>query len=69
MWFKEPKQEIVKMFNLKNIACQKKLKEETSMTTKLSKVFEEEADLDKATEKFLKKLDKILHKCFKKISL
>ena len=39
------------------------------MKNKLSKIFDEETDLDKATEKFLKRFDNILHQCFKKVSL
>ena len=35
----------------------------------MSKVFEEEKDLDKATEMFMKKLNKLLHKCFQKVTV
>ena len=52
---------------MKNIQCQKVFKESTSNNTKLSKTFDEENDLDIATEKFMKKLQKLLFKCFKKI--
>ena len=48
------------IFNLKN-------KGETSNNTKLSKVFDEEEDLDKATQSFVKKLNKLIYKFFKKI--
>ena len=37
------------VFNLKNKECQKLFKEETSNNNKLSKVFDEEEDIDKAT--------------------
>ena len=46
-----------KVFNLKNVKCQKLFKEETSKNNDLSKIFVEEKDLDIATEKFLKKLN------------
>ena len=62
----EPREEI---FNLKNSECQKKFKQETSNTNKLSKIIEEEQDLEVATEKFLKKLNKVIYKCFKKIGI
>ena len=48
------------IFNLKN-------KGETSNNTKLSKVFDEEEDLDKATQSFVKKLNRLIYKFFKKI--
>ena len=52
------------MFNLKNERCRKLFRKETTNNNKLSKVFEEEKDLDVATEKFMKKRNKLLHKCF-----
>ena len=55
------------MFNLKNKECQKLFKAETSKNNKLSKVFDEVEDLDEATELFMKKLNKAIHICFKKI--
>ena len=55
------------LFNLKNKKCQKIFKDVTSNNNKLSKVFDEVDDLDKATEIFMKKLNKAIHKCFKKI--
>ena len=58
-----------KIFNLKNTMCQKKFREETSKTNSLSKIFDEETDLDKATEQFKKRLEKVLYKCFQKISV
>jgi exonuclease III len=62
-----PKPEAI--FNLKNKICQKIFKKETSKNNKLSKVFEEVEDLDEATERFLKKLNKLLHKCFQKVTV
>ena len=55
------------IFNLKNKDCQKRFKYETSNNNKLSKVFDEIDDLDTATEVFMKKTNKVIHKCFKKI--
>ena len=63
-WNKNSKTDPEKIFNFKNIECQKDFKEVTSKNTYLSEVFEDEKDLDKATEKFLKRLDKTFHKCF-----
>ena len=57
------------MFNLKNERCRNQFRKETTNNNKLSKVFEEEKDLDVATEKFMKKLNKLLHKCFQKITV
>ena len=68
-WNKEDAPVEEAMFNLKNKVCQKAFKEETSKTDYLSKIFEEEKDLDKATSKFMKKLNKVLHKCFKKVKV
>ena len=67
-WSKEeaPKEEAI--FNLKNKECQKFFKKETSKNC-LANIFEEEKDLDKATEKFMKKLNKMLYKCFKKVKV
>ena len=55
------------VFNLKNKECQKVFKAETSNNDKLSKIFDKEEDLEKATETFMKKINKILYKCFKKV--
>ena len=66
-WNKSTKTEKNDLFNLKNKECQKVFKDETTKTNDLSKIFEDEKDLDVATNKFLKKLNKILHKCFRKI--
>ena len=57
------------MFNLKNERCRKLFKKETTNNNKMSKVFKEEKDLDVETEKFMKKLNKLLHKCFLKVKV
>ena len=66
-WNKEHKEEKNNLFNLKNEECQKLFKVETTNTNSLSKPFEDEEDLDVATNKFFRRLDKFLHKCFRKI--
>ena len=68
-WSRKTKQSDDKsnQFNLKNKDCQKKFKNETTNNTDLSKVFNNEPNLDKATDIFMKKLNKKIHKCFKKI--
>ena len=66
-WNKKTKTQDNNIFNLKNIECQKQFKEETRNNNKLSKLFEENEDLDEAVSKFLRKLNKVLHKCFRKI--
>ena len=58
------------IFNLKNKVCQKKFKEETSSANNnfnLSSVFDNDENLNLLTKKFLKKLDKVIYKCFNKI--
>ena len=55
------------MFNLKNKKCQEVFKKETSKNNNHSKVFIEEDDV--ATDKFMKKLNKLLHKCFQKVTV
>ena len=55
------------MFNLKNQDCQKMFKEAATAENNnnyLSKVFDEDDEVDKLTEKFMKRLDKVINKCF-----
>ena len=66
-WNKEKKTTQEKVFNFKNENCKKVFKEATSNNTYLSEVFDDEADLDVATEKLMKRLNKTLHKCLKKV--
>ena len=68
-WNKHKKEETNDLFNLKNKECQIMFKEATSNNNNLSKVFLENTDLETATNKFMKKLKKVLHKCFQKIKL
>ena len=44
-------------------------KEETTITTKLSEIFDNGDTLKNQTKKFLKMLKRCLHKCFKKIKI
>ena len=58
------------MFNLKNKECQAKFKAATSTNVNngmLSSIFDEEEDLNVLTNKFIKKLNKIIQSCFRKI--
>ena len=66
-WNKKTKPKLEALFNLKNSECQKLFNTETSKNNKLSKIFDEIKDLDKATEKFMSCFNKVLHKCFRKI--
>ena len=54
-------------FNLKNKECQKVFKEYTSNTDMLSKIFDNEGDLNTLTEKFIHKLNGCIAQTFKKI--
>ena len=57
------------VLNLKDKESQKRFKEETSNTKKLSEVFDNEDDLEKQTKKFLKRLQRCIHMCFKKVKI
>ena len=66
-WNKDKARKRDALFNLKNKDCQKKFKAETSNNTKLSRNFDVIDDLDTATEAFMKKLNMVIYKCFKKV--
>ena len=69
-WDKNVKQPNEEMFNLKNKENQKKFKKETSNNRNLSSVFDDEnGDINEQVNKFLKRLNKTLHKCFTKIKV
>ena len=53
--------------HFKNKENQKQFLEETSKNTRLLEVFNTEDIIHVQTEKFMKQLDKIIHKCFQKI--
>ena len=66
-WSKKRKPNLENIFNIKNKLCQQKFKHATSTNTYLSEVFDNIKDLDKATETFMKRLNKVIHKCFRKV--
>ena len=71
-WNKKVKETRAEMFNLKNKTCQEAFKEATTKAINnnyLSSVFEEEGDVDTVTEKFMKRLNKIINKCFRKVRI
>ena len=71
-WSKMIKERRIEMFNLKNQDCQKMFKEATTAENNsnyLSKVFDENDDLNKLTEKFMKRLNKTIGNCFKKVRI
>ena len=58
------------IFNFKNPECQKKFKEVTDRTVKLSSCFENDTlSFENQTKEFLKNLDGIFHQCFTKIRI
>ena len=70
-WNKKTNENRIEMFNLKNKVCQEKFKEETTGTNNnkfLSSVFDGDEDINVVTEKFLKRLQKTISKCFRKVS-
>ena len=71
-WNMRPKKEKLELFNLKNKACQKKFKIETSTVMnngELSSIFDENEDLNILAERFMKKLNNVIFKCFRKVRI
>ena len=71
-WNKKVKDQRREIYNLKNETCQKAFKEATSKENNkcyLSSVFEENDDINDATEIFMKRLQKTIAKCFKKVRI
>ena len=71
-WSRKLKEKRIEMFNLKNSDCQKKFKEATSSEYNgnyLSEVFDENDDLNILAEKFMKRLNKTINKCFRKVRI
>jgi hypothetical protein len=69
-WNSQPKKKRLELFNLKNKTCQEMFTKETSAAFNngaLSSIFDQEGDLNDLANTFLKKLNKIIHKCFQKI--
>ena len=68
-WKGKDKQSKTEVFNFNDKGGQKKFKEMTSDNTTLSSIFESSEDINKQTKQFIKKLNGILHQCFKKIKV
>ena len=68
-WNKRVKSARIEMFNLKNKDCQQRFKELTNHGTFLSEVFDTSNDLNKSTDLFIKRLNKVIRKSFKKIRI
>ena len=68
-WDMKRKADRIEMFNLKNVDCQAKFKELTNSGTFLSEVFDSKDDINICTNKFIKRLDQIIQKSFKKIRI
>ena len=64
-WNKRVKSGRIEMFNLKNKDCQRRFKEITNHGTFLSEVFDTNDDLNKCTDLFIKRLNKVIGKSFK----
>ena len=59
----------LEMFNLKNKECQIKFKVITNKITILSSAFRENENLNKSAYRFIKRLNGIIHSCFKKVRI
>ena len=59
----------MEMFNLKNQECQKKFREVTNKTNILSRAFRKNEDLNVSANRFIKRLNKIIQSCFKKVRI
>ena len=71
-WNKKVREKRNEMFNLRNKECQEVFKEATTAANNnhyLSSVFDEHDDLDTLTEKFMKRLQKTINKCFRKVRI
>ena len=69
-WHTHKKHDKNEMYNLKNKQGQAKFKRETSNTQYLTSSFDvENEDLEVSTTKFIKRLNNLIKKCFKKIRI
>ena len=69
-WQSSDKQEKNEIYNLKNKEGQVKFKKETSNTDYLSSAFDDETeDVNKSAHRFIKRLNKLIHKCFNRIRI
>ena len=67
-WESKTKSQESNLFNLKNIAGQTKFTELTSKPGIMSNIFKgENVDIERATKKFIKKLNGCMHQCFQKV--
>ena len=66
-WTKKERPCRQEIFNFKDMVGQRKFKEMTSNSTKLSSIFDTQDSIEVQSKKFLKQLSKMLHQCFKKI--
>ena len=65
-WSRQQKKDRVEIYNLKNKDCQAKFKSKTSTTSELSSIFLQDKDLNSCTKKFIKRLNGVISKCFRK---
>ena len=69
-WQSSDKQEKNEIYNLKNKEGQVKFKKETSNANYLSSAFDDETeDINKSANRFIKRLNKLIHKCFNRIRI
>ena len=69
-WKQRRKQEKIQMYNLKNKQNQEKFRKKTSNNKYLSSAFDDEnEDIELSAQKFIKRLNKLIQKCFKKIRI
>ena len=71
-WNKKIIQKRQELYNLKNKECQDLFKEATKSENNnrfLSSVFDEKGDINNLTKKFLKRLEKTIKQCFRKIRI
>ena len=68
-WNAKIEKERIEIFNFKDDIAMKKFKDMTNNNTFLSSVFDDDKNVDVQGKRFLKRLNGILHKCFKKIRI
>ena len=68
-WKDKSKSSKTEIFNFNNKDGQKKFQEMTSNNTKLSNIFKSKEDINTQTKKFMKKLNGVIHQCFKKVKV
>ena len=68
-WNRKIKQKLIEMYNLKNEDCRKKFTEYTNNVSAFWNFWLYWWRSKKSTEKFLKRLDNIIKKCFKKVRI